>query len=125
MRGLVMTAHGGPGVLELRDDLEEPIPGEHDLLIEVHACGLNPVDTKIREGQLGERPLPHVLGFDVSGVVVATGGEVKGGSPGTRSTRRPAWRCAAPTPSWWSWTPVCARANPRASITSAPPRSRW
>ncbi len=78
MRGVVANGHGGPEVLELRDDLPEPVPGEHDLLIEVHACGLNPVDTKILAGALGERAAPYVLGYDVSGIVRAVGSAVTG-----------------------------------------------
>jgi len=51
-----------------------PTPGEHDLLIEVHACGLNPIDFKVRRGALTKgRALPIILGFDVSGVVRGMG----------------------------------------------------
>ncbi len=47
-----------------------PAPGAHDLLIEAHACGLNPIDFKVRRGALArDRPQPIILGFDVSGVV--------------------------------------------------------
>ena len=35
MRALVATRHGGPEVLEMRDDHPEPVPGEHDVLVEV------------------------------------------------------------------------------------------
>jgi len=76
MRALVANGHGGAEVLELRADHPDPVPQPHDLLIEVHACALNPVDTKIRMGALGEREAPFVLGFDVSGVVRALGPDV-------------------------------------------------
>jgi len=82
MKALVGTGHGGPDVLEIRDDYPEPSPGPHDLLVRVRASALNPVDTKIRQGYLGERPAPYVLGFDVSGVVTATGAEVTGFAAG-------------------------------------------
>ena len=42
-----------------------PAPGAHDLLIETHACGLNPIDFKVRRGALArDRPQPIILGFD-------------------------------------------------------------
>lgn len=82
MRALVATAHGGPEVLEVRADHHDPQPGPHDLLIEVHACALNPVDWKVLAGLLGERETPFVTGFDVSGVVRAVGESVDGWSAG-------------------------------------------
>ena len=78
MRALIARGHGGAEVLDLVTDHADPIPGSQDLLIEVHACALNPVDTKIRQGLLGERDAPYVLGFDVSGVVRAVGADVAG-----------------------------------------------
>ena len=60
-------------------EMPEPAPGEHDLLLEVHACGLNPIDFKVRRGALAKgRPMPIILGFDVSGVVRAMGKAVTG-----------------------------------------------
>jgi NADPH2:quinone reductase len=76
MRALIARGHGGPEVLELVADYPDPEPGPQDLLVEVHACALNPVDTKVRQGLLGEREAPYVLGFDVSGVVRAVGADV-------------------------------------------------
>jgi NADPH2:quinone reductase len=48
----------------------------------VHATSINPVDAKIRRAASGPRPLPLVLGFDVSGVVVRCGPRVTGFRPG-------------------------------------------
>ncbi|UFN49487.1 zinc-binding alcohol dehydrogenase family protein [Roseomonas sp. OT10] len=55
---------------------EPPAPRGHDLLIEVRAVAVNPVDTKIRRNAdpAGE---PRVLGFDAAGVVRAVGPEVR------------------------------------------------
>src|SRR6266542_3519970 len=76
MRAIVVPAFGGPEVLKLQD-LPAPTPGEHDLLIEVHACALNPIDFKVRRGALTKgRELPIILGFDVSGVVRGLGKSV-------------------------------------------------
>jgi NADPH2:quinone reductase len=78
MRAMVVTEFGGVGALRLRD-MPVPTPDEHDLLVEVHACGLNPVDFKVRRGALAKgRQLPIILGFDVSGVVRETGKAVRG-----------------------------------------------
>jgi NADPH2:quinone reductase len=51
----------------------------NDLLLEVHAAALNPVDYKIRRGAFREgRTLPFILGYDVSGVVREMGPEARG-----------------------------------------------
>jgi NADPH2:quinone reductase len=78
MRAIVVPEFGGPEILKPQE-MPEPTPGEHDLLIEVHACGLNPIDFKVRRGALAKgRPMPIILGFDVSGVVRAMGKAVTG-----------------------------------------------
>src|ERR1043166_7401755 len=78
MRAIVVTQVGEPAVLQPRD-MPAPTPGEQDLLIEVHACGLNPIDFKVRRGALAKgRQLPIILGFDVSGVVRDLGRGVAG-----------------------------------------------
>jgi NADPH:quinone reductase len=76
MRAVIIHQVGPPAVMQL-GELPVPTPGPHDLLVEVHATSVNPVDTKIR---LGVRPrqLPLVLGYDLSGVVVTCGSAVKG-----------------------------------------------
>ncbi|QRK05735.1 zinc-binding alcohol dehydrogenase family protein [Archangium violaceum] len=51
---------------------EVPQPGPYDLLVEVKAVSVNPVDTKVRAKRPGQ-----VLGWDASGVVIARGSEVK------------------------------------------------
>ena len=75
MRAMTITAFGGPEVLKIQD-VPEPERRPHDILIRVHAAGLNPVDTKIRSGAHGELPLPLIPGYDVCGVVEAIGTEV-------------------------------------------------
>ncbi|MEX0741731.1 MAG: zinc-binding dehydrogenase [Phycisphaeraceae bacterium] len=76
MRAMTITAFGEADVLK-EQDMPKPEPGPHDLLIEVHASGINPVDTKIRRGMHGEKPLPLIPGFDVSGIVVGMGDAVE------------------------------------------------
>lgn len=78
MRAMVMTELGGPEVLQMQD-VPEPDLGEQDVLIEVYATAVNPVDTKIRQGGArGGRKPPMILGFDVCGVVRRVGSEVIG-----------------------------------------------
>jgi len=78
MRAIVVPEFGGPEVLKPQE-MPVPTPGEHNLLIEVHACGLNPVDFKVRRGALTKgRELPIILGFDVSGVVCDLGKSATG-----------------------------------------------
>ena len=77
MRAIVVPEFGSADVLTLQD-VPAPAQGEHDLLIEVYACGLNPIDFKIRRGALAKgRSLPLILGFDVSGVVRGIGKSVQ------------------------------------------------
>ncbi|WP_439887472.1 zinc-binding alcohol dehydrogenase family protein [Pseudomonas sp. MBLB4123] len=64
--------------------LPEPKPGPHDLLVEVRAISVNPVDTKIRSHVAPQDGEAKVLGWDASGVVRAVGREVTLFQPGDR-----------------------------------------
>jgi zinc-binding alcohol dehydrogenase family protein len=64
--------------------LPDPEPTGHDLLVEVHAVSVNPVNTKIRGGALPPPVVPKVLGWDASGVVRAVGDKVTLFKPGDR-----------------------------------------
>ncbi len=57
-------------------EVEVASPEGHDLLVEVRAVSVNPVDTKVRNG-LGPDDAPTVLGFDAAGVVVEVGAAVE------------------------------------------------
>jgi NADPH:quinone reductase len=72
MRAMLMTAVGGPEVLQLADLPDPEISGEHDVLVRLRAAGINPADYKQRLYGTGG-PLPAVLGSDGAGVVEATG----------------------------------------------------
>ncbi|MDE1165735.1 MAG: zinc-binding alcohol dehydrogenase family protein [Pseudomonas sp.] len=65
-------------------DLPEPTPGPRDLLVEVKAISVNPVDTKVRQGVQPEHGSAKVLGWDVAGVVQAVGSEVSLFQPGDK-----------------------------------------
>jgi NADPH:quinone reductase len=64
--------------------LDRPVPGPRDLLVEVRAISVNPVDTKIRGGSGPRNPADanKLLGWDAAGVVTAVGNEVKSFKPG-------------------------------------------
>jgi NADPH:quinone reductase-like Zn-dependent oxidoreductase len=81
MRVITQNALGGPEVLEVAE-VERPAPRANEILIRVHAAGLNPTDWKHRAtgGFLGEPPF--TLGWDVSGVVEAVGVGVARLAPG-------------------------------------------
>jgi zinc-binding alcohol dehydrogenase family protein len=64
--------------------LDAPSPGPHDLLVEVRAISVNPVDTKIRQGVTPENGAAKVLGWDAAGVVKAVGSAVSLFHPGDR-----------------------------------------
>lgn len=64
--------------------LDAPTPGPRDLLIEVRAISVNPVDTKIRLGVAPENGAAKILGWDATGVVKAVGSEVSLFQPGDR-----------------------------------------
>jgi NADPH:quinone reductase-like Zn-dependent oxidoreductase len=55
--------------------VSKPTPEANDLLVRVKACAVNPVDTKIRQGEF---PAADVTGFDAAGVVEAVGSSVQG-----------------------------------------------
>ncbi len=79
MKAARIHEYGGPEVLRV-EQIDRPEVGPDDVLIQVHAASVNPVDWKIRGGlQRGviRYELPHVLGLDASGVVVRVGAEVK------------------------------------------------
>ncbi|KAL7842028.1 hypothetical protein SRHO_G00237170 [Serrasalmus rhombeus] len=74
MRAIRMSEFGAPSVLKLCSDVPVPSPGQKQVLIRVHACGVNPVETYIRSGSYARKPdLPYTPGTDVAGVVEAVG----------------------------------------------------
>uniref|UniRef100_A0A672G7N9 Quinone oxidoreductase-like n=2 Tax=Salarias fasciatus TaxID=181472 RepID=A0A672G7N9_SALFA len=85
MRAARVTDYGAPSVIKLSKDVSVPQPGPKQVLIRVHACGVNPVETYIRAGTFGEkRSLPFVLGTDAAGVVEAVGEGVTAVKAGDR-----------------------------------------
>ncbi|MFJ8713060.1 NADP-dependent oxidoreductase [Streptomyces violaceus] len=86
MMKVSFAKYGGPDVLQLVD-AEEPHAGPGQIRIAVRAAGVNPVDWRVREGQvLGAHPieLPSGVGLDASGVVDEVGEGVEGVKVGDR-----------------------------------------
>jgi zinc-binding alcohol dehydrogenase family protein len=65
-------------------DLPDPTPDGRDLLVEVRAISVNPVDTKVRKGVAADAGAWKVLGWDAAGIVRAVGPEVTLFKPGDR-----------------------------------------
>jgi putative PIG3 family NAD(P)H quinone oxidoreductase len=85
MRAVVITRPGGPEVLEIRD-VDAPQPGAEDLLVRVHASGLNRADIHQRKGGYPAPPgsPADIPGLEYAGEVVGVGRQVRGFSIGDR-----------------------------------------
>lgn len=84
MQAIRVHQFGGPEVLVL-DEVDVPSPGKGCVLVEVHAAGVNPVDTYIHTGTYARKPaLPYTPGSDGAGVVAALGEGVEGLAVGER-----------------------------------------
>jgi NADPH2:quinone reductase len=77
MKAIQVHQFGGPEVLELRE-VAAPKPGPGQVLVRVHAAGVNPYDTYMRAGTYAIKPqLPYTPGSDAAGTVEAVGDGVK------------------------------------------------
>src|SRR6185436_15112482 len=84
MKAIRVRGFGDPSVMKL-EDVTEPQTGAGQVLVEVKAAGVNPVDTYIRNGQYASLPpLPYTPGSDAAGLVSAVGSDVSEFKPGDR-----------------------------------------
>lgn len=84
MKAIRVHKFGGPEVLQL-DEVADPKAGPGQVLVQVKAAGVNPVDTYIRSGSYASLPpLPYVPGGDAAGVVKVVGDGVRRLRPGDR-----------------------------------------
>lgn len=91
MKAVAMHAYGGPEVLKY-EDAARPDPATGEVLVRVHAAAVNPVDWKVRAGHLRgflNYSLPLIPGWDLSGVVEATGASVTDWKQGDAVYARP------------------------------------
>src|SRR5687768_3577418 len=91
MKAFILDRYGKTARLRM-GDMPEPEVREDDVLVEVHAAGVNVLDSKIRNGEFKfilPYRLPLVLGHDVAGVVVRVGSNVQRFKPGDEVYARP------------------------------------
>lgn len=78
MRAVQIHQYGGPAEMKL-SKISIPEPGEGEVLVRIHAAGVNPLDWKVREGYLAElipHALPLTLGWDFAGEIESLGKNV-------------------------------------------------
>jgi NADPH:quinone reductase len=84
MKAIIVREFGGPEVLKM-EDVPDPVAGAGQVVIKVHAVGVNPVDTYIRNGAYGAgRTVPYTPGMDAAGVVESVGEGVVNWKAGDR-----------------------------------------
>ena len=81
MKAMILQSAGRPMTLV---EMPKPVPGAGQVLVRIHASGVNPLDLKIAAGRAehARMPLPAVLGIDMAGVVEAVGAGVRDFAPG-------------------------------------------
>jgi NADPH:quinone reductase-like Zn-dependent oxidoreductase len=87
-----VSRFGGPEVVELVD-VPTPRPQAGEVLVALHAAGLNRADVLVREGGVAEAPIPITLGCEGAGEVAGTGPGVTGFAPGDRVVINPFVAC--------------------------------
>ena len=75
MKAIRVHEFGGPEVMRA-EEVELPTPGDDEVVVDVKAVGVNPVDTYIRAGWYGPKKFPFTPGFDAAGVVAKVGSAV-------------------------------------------------
>ena len=85
MRAFVLDGYGAIDDHVKLADVADPLPRFNEVVIEIHAASLNPIDFKIVRGDLkrvSKYQLPRTFGFDASGVVLSVGTQVTHFKPG-------------------------------------------
>jgi NADPH:quinone reductase-like Zn-dependent oxidoreductase len=93
MKAAVIHEHGGLDRIRI-DSVSEPEPTGDEVVLKVYSAGLNHLDIWVRKGRPGlEVAIPHILGSDASGVVVAVGADVKNINIGDEVILNPGLSC--------------------------------
>jgi NADPH:quinone reductase-like Zn-dependent oxidoreductase len=90
VKAFVVRKYGPDGVE--RADVPAPAPGRHEVLVDVRAASINPLDKMVRDGefkQLLRYKRPFVLGHDLAGVITQVGSEVRDFKVGDEVYSRP------------------------------------
>jgi NADPH:quinone reductase-like Zn-dependent oxidoreductase len=91
MKAFIVDRYGGPDRMRA-GEMPDPEVGANDVLVEIHAAGVNPVDSKIRNGEfklIEPHLFPLILGNEAAGVVVRVGSRVRRFKPGDEVYARP------------------------------------
>ena len=91
MKAVIIEKYGGKEELKM-SQVPNPVIKENEVLIEMHATSINPIDWKVREGYLKDMmplPFPIVLGWDAAGIVESIGKKVTAFKIGDRVFARP------------------------------------
>ena len=84
MKAIIVSRFGGPEVMQI-EEVADPVPGKGQVVVRLHAAGVNPVDTYIRSGQYAQQAhLPYTPGIDGAGVIESVGTDVKHRKVGER-----------------------------------------
>lgn len=84
MKAIRVAAYGSPDIMTL-SELDDPVPGDNEVLLDVAAASVNPIDWKIVSGAMKafiSLPLPFTPGVDATGTVIAVGRNVTTLVPG-------------------------------------------
>ena len=93
MMAATFREYGGPEVMRW-EEVDDPVPGPGEVLIEVRACGLNHSDLDSRAGtSRWPFPMPWVLGAEFAGTVAGVGPDVEGMAPGEPVTAYQQYAC--------------------------------
>src|SRR2546429_558727 len=91
MKAFVVDRYGSKDSVQMRE-VPEPDVGEHDVLVQVRAASVNPLDAKIRDGQFKlilPYRVPFVLDHDMASLVVRAGSAVRSFALGDEVYSRP------------------------------------
>jgi NADPH:quinone reductase-like Zn-dependent oxidoreductase len=86
MKAAVIQQYGGPEVIKIVE-MPRPVPGPGELLIKIYATSINPVDWKIRKGNLKmmlSKKFPKILGIEFAGIIEEIGDDVTDFKKGQR-----------------------------------------
>jgi NADPH:quinone reductase-like Zn-dependent oxidoreductase len=95
MRAAVIQEHGGLDRVRI-EQVSDPEPTEDEVVLNVHSAGLNHLDIWVRKGRPGLKlAMPHILGSDAAGIVLAVGGNVTNVSIGDKVILNPGLSCGS------------------------------
>ncbi|QOV87599.1 NADPH:quinone reductase [Humisphaera borealis] len=83
MKSIRVSEFGEPSVLKL-EEVPDPVAAAGQVVVKLHAIGVNPVETYVRKGIYGPRAFPYTPGSDGAGVVETVGPGVTAFKPGDR-----------------------------------------